>query len=368
VTKYNANNERIKRKYLTFLKQAKGQNEASIDAVAKAIARFESYNKFKDFKAFHFEQAIGFKAHLAKQKHHKTDKPLSLATMNSTVRHLKAFIEWLSQETGYKSRIKYSDAQYFNLSEKETRTAKAKRQAPVASVEQIKHVLAVMPNHTPIEKRDRALIAFTLLTGARDSAIASLKLKHIDLKAGTVYQDARDVNTKFSKTFTTCFFPVGDEVRDIVIEWVEYLKSECLMGNDDPLFPKTKMGQGEDNGFRVVGLSKEHWSNATAIRRIFKEAFALAGLPNFNPHSFRNTLAALGEKLCQSPEDFKAWSQNLGHEGVLTTFYSYGEVQSSRQVEIIQGLGESRDASIKGINTEALAKAVAREIQNQGVG
>ena len=32
--------------------------------------------------------------------------------------HLKAFIEWLSQETGYKSRVNYSDAQYFNLSEK----------------------------------------------------------------------------------------------------------------------------------------------------------------------------------------------------------------------------------------------------------
>ena len=45
MTKYNANNERIKRKYLTFLKQAKGQNEASIDAVAKALVRFESYNK-----------------------------------------------------------------------------------------------------------------------------------------------------------------------------------------------------------------------------------------------------------------------------------------------------------------------------------
>lgn len=38
--KYNANNERIKRKYLTFLKQAKGQNETSIDAVATAINRF----------------------------------------------------------------------------------------------------------------------------------------------------------------------------------------------------------------------------------------------------------------------------------------------------------------------------------------
>jgi len=89
MTKHNANNERIKRKYLTFLKQAKGQNESSIDAVAKALARFEFYNKYKDFKAFRFEQAIGFKKHLTNQKHHKTGKPLSLATMHGTVRHLK---------------------------------------------------------------------------------------------------------------------------------------------------------------------------------------------------------------------------------------------------------------------------------------
>lgn len=167
---------------------------------------------------------------------------------------MKAFIEWLSQESGYKSRIKYSDAEYFNLSEKEARTAKASRQKPVASVEQIKHVLAMMPNGTDIEKRDRALIAFTLLTGARDSAIASLKLKHIDVTAGTVYQDAREVNTKFSKSFTTCFFPVSDDVRDIVVQWVEYLKTDLLVGSDAPLFPKTKMGQGSDNRVWAVSI------------------------------------------------------------------------------------------------------------------
>ena len=134
--KHNANNERIKRKYLTFLSQAKGQNEATLDSVAKAISRFEHYNQYKDFKAFHFEQAIAFKKHLAKAKNQQTGKPLSLSTMNATVRHLRSFIEWLSQETGYKSRITYSDAQYFNLSEKETRTAKATRQKPVATNEQ----------------------------------------------------------------------------------------------------------------------------------------------------------------------------------------------------------------------------------------
>ena len=366
--KHNANNERIKRKYLTFLKQAKGQNEASIDAVAKALSRFESYNNYKDFKAFHFEQAIGFKKHLAKQQHHKTGNQLSLATLNSTARHLKAFIQWLSQEAGYRSRISYSDAEYFNLSEKEARTAKAKRQKPVATVEQIKHVLSVMPESTPTDKRNKALIAFTLLTGARDSAIASMKIKHIDFIADSVFQDAREVKTKFSKTFTTCFFPVGDEIRNIVFEWVEYLKNECLFGNDDPLFPKTKMGLGCNNNFEVVGLTNEHWSNATAIRKIFKNAFGFAGLTNFNPHSFRNTLTRLGEQKCRTPEEFKAWSQNFGHEGVMTTFISYGEVPESRQSVIFAEFNKPFKDIASVPDMGEFAKALAREMNIQNTG
>jgi hypothetical protein len=47
---------------------------------------------------------------------------------------------------------------------------------------------------------------------------------------------------------------------------------------------------------------------------------------------------ALGEKLCQSPEEFKAWSQNLGHEKVLTTFMSYGSVAGERQADILNEL------------------------------
>ncbi len=367
MTKNNANNERIKRKYLVYLKKAKGQDEATIDAVAKAINRFESYNKFKDFKAFHFEQAIGFKVHLASQKHHKTGEPLSLATMNGTVRHLKAFIEWLSQEPVYKSRIKFSDAEYFNLSEKEVRVAKAKRRKSVATLEQIKHVLRVMPNSTAIEKRDRALIAFTLLTGTRDGAMASLKLKHIDFKDDTVYQDAREVNTKFSKTFTTWFFPVGDEVREIVFEWVQYLKCEHLLGNDDPLFPKTKMSQGRDHNFEASGLTNEHWSSAAAIRKIFKNAFLLAGLPNFNPHSFRNTLTSLGAKMCQTVEEFKAWSQNLGHAGVLTTLFSYGNVQEGRQADIFKQFKEPR-VEVPATNAADFAKEVAKQMILQQAG
>ena len=364
--KHNPNNERIKRKYFHYLKEAKRQNEASLDAAAMALSRFENYTKYLDFKAFHHQQAVAFKKHLAEQIAQRSGEKLSKATLHATLGHLKHFFQWLAREPGYKSRIQFSDAEYFNISEKDMRVATARRQRPVPTLEQIKHVIASMPADSEIERRNRALIAFTLLTGARDSAIFSMKLKHVDLTEGCVYQDAREVKTKFSKTFMTYFFPVGKEIRRIVEDWVVYLRDEQLWGNDDPLFPATDIAVGSSQRFEAVGLKRAHWSTASPIRTIFRDAFNHAGMPYFNPHSFRNTLAQLGEKVCQTPEDFKAWSQNLGHEKVLTTFYSYGEVSPRRQGEIIQGLASSPHRSAQ-TSVEELAKAVVRELRGSKI-
>ena len=62
---YNPANERIKRKYFSFLKEAKRHSEPTVDAAAKALSRFEAYNRYRDFRVFHFEQAIAFKKLLA---------------------------------------------------------------------------------------------------------------------------------------------------------------------------------------------------------------------------------------------------------------------------------------------------------------
>ena len=361
--KHNPVNERIKHEYFEFLKEAKKQNEASVDAVAMALTRFEVYNKYCAFKAFHKKQAIGFKKYLSTQKNQVTGKTLSKATLNTTLRHLKIFFQWLYQQKGFKSGFNYTDTEYFNLSEKETRIATAKRNKPVPTMEQIKFVIDSMPCKTDIEKRNRALIAFTILTGARNSAIASFKIKHIDCDAETVFQDARDVKTKFSKTFTSNFFPVDDDIRNIVIDWVNYLTEELLFGNDDALFPKTRMINNKNRKFEAAGLKREHWSNATPIRKIFKEAFNNADLEYFNPHSFRNTLALFGQKKCSNPEEFKAWSQSLGHEHVLTTFISYGEVQPQRQAEIFKEL--KKPSSNKEQSPSDFVKAVAEEMRNQ---
>lgn len=55
---HNPENERIKRRYLAYLKEAKRRGEPSVDSAAKAFSRFEVYTKFRDFKAFHREQAV----------------------------------------------------------------------------------------------------------------------------------------------------------------------------------------------------------------------------------------------------------------------------------------------------------------------
>lgn len=363
--KHNAGNERIKHHYFTYLDQAYGYSEATIDAVAKALARFEQDTKCRDFKRFKQQQASDFKRHLAGQHNLVTGEPLSKATAHATLAHLKRFFHWLAGQPGYKSHLQYSDSDYFSLSRKDARIATARREQPVPTMEQIRHVLAVMPVGTDIERRNRALIAFTLLTGARDSAIASMKLKHVGLATRRVVQDAREVRTKFSKTFTTHFMPVGEEVRAIVTDWVTWLRVEKLWGENDPLFPATEVLPGANRCFGVTGLKRAHWSSAGPIRGIFRAAFTSAGLPYFIPHSFRHTLVHFAEGRCRTIEDFKAWSQSLGHEGVLVTLCSYGTVSEKRQGEIMRELETPLQAEHSDFR--ALARALLKEMSSSNL-
>ena len=97
---------------------------------------------------------------------------------------------------------------------------------------------------------------------------------------------------------------------------------------------------GPDLKLLSEGLDPVTWSSAGPIREIFKNSFQHAGISYFNPHSFRDTLVILGEQICKTPEQFKAWSQNLGHESPLTTFTSYGKVSLHRQDELVRGAGK----------------------------
>ncbi len=337
MTKYNPKNERIKKEFYDYLKESKGRDNKTLDQVRNSIFRFEEYTKFKDFLTFRKEQAIGFKKHLAKQKTKRTNEAMSKSTLLHISTNLKQFFIWLSDQKGFE-KIKLTEIDYFNLLENDIAIAKAKRFKNFPTLEQIKKVIFSLPANTEIEKRNQAIIAFIILTGARDSAVASLKIKHLDTYQKSITQDPSDgVKTKFGKLIYTKFFPVGDDVEQIIIDWVKYLKEVKLYGDNDPLFPRTKLAHNKNFAFEAQGLEPIFWKTTTQIREIFKTSFEKCQLPYFNPHSFRDTLSMIGKRTC-TIEQFQAWSQNLGHSKMSTSIDDYGNISTHRQFELIDGI------------------------------
>ncbi|MFZ4125034.1 MAG: tyrosine-type recombinase/integrase [Rickettsiales bacterium] len=357
--KNNHRNDRVKRDYLIWLKEAKQRSDATVEQARHAIDRLEAYTKFKDFATFNKEQAIGFKHALLESKSQRTGKPISISTVHHTLQAIKEFLAWLHGRQEYRCRIKPADVAYLNLTTGEERQAHTSGPKQYATLEEYRTALFAMPTETEIERRDQAIMALMLLTCMRDAAVISLKLKHINIARRHVFQDAREVNTKFKKTIETTFYPVGEDVDAIITDWVDYLVNKKDFLADDPLFPQTVNGHDEHRNFVPEGLGREHWANATAVRKIFRTAFERVGLPYVKPHTIRDTLTQLAYKLQLTGEELKAWSQNMGHDSLLTTMNSYGHISSERQAEIIGGLGKKPPATV---SDDSMAESIARKV------
>lgn len=338
MTKRVAENERAKRDYVFFLEQTEGLDEKSTDKVLAALRKFEESTGGKPFTKFHIEQAAGFKRSLARAKNPRTGKPLSHATVDATLAIVRKFFFWLAGRQGYRSKFSYNDAAYFKNSRKNARVAHAERDVAHPSKEAAQHAFEAMPWGTETEKRDRALFAFLMLTGARIGAVASLKLKHVNLPEQHVRQDAREVATKNAKTIDTWFFPVDRAYLECFTDWLTFLKVDKLFGPEDALFPKPLVGLKEGQGFANLGLSRKCYSSTAQLNRVIRTAFAKVQLPEYTPHSFRKTLFLYGAERCETLEQLKAWSLNLGHEHLATSYQSYLPMTRQRQREVLSAM------------------------------
>jgi integrase/recombinase XerD len=335
--KLNANNERTKRAYRIFLKEADGKAETTIEQIMKAIERYETFTSRADFGTFDQRKAVQFKDQMAAQE-------LAKATILSTVKALKRFFGWLSHQSGYRSRIRRNDIEYLNLADRDIRAAKAPADRPFPSLDQVRKAFSAMPNETTISNRNRAVFALLGLTGIRDGALVTLKLKHFNESELRILQNPNEVATKNAKRIDTFLINLAPELNEALTDWKRHLIEVELFGPSDPLFPKTMVGHDQNDCFVAQGITRGHWASAQSVRDIVKSAFEAVSLPYFHPHTFRHMLVVQAFKHCRTPEQLKAWSQNFGHEDVLTTLRSYGKIDLNRQRQILQSVGqESRD-------------------------
>lgn len=322
MSKVNLKNERLKTDWIEELEREDAAS--TIDHKLAALAFYEEVTGHLDFDKLSMEAVDQFIGAVIK-------RPTRSRTNVSLVNSVKSFFEWMVLDERLKGKQARKPIKALHLKRKDRTAARARQRKPLATVSQIIDTIAAMPKTNAVERRNRALMAFTLLTGARDGAIISMRMKHVDIDRKEIFQDPNEVDTKAGKQINTWFFPVGDFIVDEVVDYLAFLKNDLDFGPDDFLFPSTAMGQDENNQFTIAGLSKQRWASAQPMRDIFKTAFKANDLPYFNPHSFRNTLMALAYELQLDGESLKAWSQNLGHEKLDTSINSYGPVSLERQ-------------------------------------
>ena len=356
---FNPVNELVKKQYEEALIHGRCRDPKTVKAVWDAITLFERFTGKADFKTFSSEQAKGFKKWLEKQTNKDGDL-LSLSTVRGTLNNIREFFLWLAIHPKYVRKIDGRAVEYLRLSNNDNRAARASRDKIPPTVEELEKSLNAMPFGTDIEKRDKAIFAFMILTCVRDDALVSTRMKDVDIDQKTLWQDPKHVRTKFRKGIVTRFVsaPIPD-AEAIFINWYIHARDILKFSSDAPLFPQTLVAPNPQTlTFEVKGLSRDPWANAAPVREIFKKAFGNAGLPYFNPHLFRNTLVQWAEKNC-TPYEFKAISQNLGHEHAMTTYNSYGKLSERAQIEAIANLGRV-DPNMNNLATEKLLAELAR--------
>lgn len=352
MTRYNPENERVKKQYEEALLHGRHRAPSTVDAVWRAINLFEGFTDKKSFKTLNTEQAKGFKRWLTQQVSPKGE-PLSLSTVRSTLANIRDFFSWLVIHPKYIRKVDGRAVEYLRLSDNEERAGRATREKIAPTIEEVHKVLQIMPHATDVEKRNRAIIAFILITGVRDGALISLKHKDVDVGKREVWQDPKHVKTKNRKGITSQFIPIDALALEIVLEWISYTRDVLDMRQDDALFPKQKITNNPETlHFDMDRLSNEHWANATPVRNVFHDAFKTAGLPKCQPHTLRNTISTWALENCDQLQ-FKAISQSMGHDHAMTTYNSYATLPHDRLRKAIASIGKG-SAELSRVPTKTL--------------
>lgn len=340
----NHANEKVKRLYLKWLRGPRGCAETTIVAVERALHQFEESTSFKCFKTFSERQATAFKAWLDSKS--RNGRAMSNTTKYHTLRLVKGFFSWLASQPGYRSRISLDAVSYLTLDRRTVNEVLSPRPRPHPSLEQVKQLVESIDGRSELDRRDRAIVSFLLLTGIRYQALCSLNLGGVDLERREVSQEPRSgVHTKFGKAMTTMLLPFDEVLIQAVQDWVKHLREVRRFAPTDPLFPRTRLVQAPGSlSFRTDGVEPVFWRGGNSVRDILRTRSESAGLRYYPPHSYRHAACHLAIKLARTPEELKALSQNFGHEHVLTTLRTYGTIDQSRVADIISGMDFGQQA------------------------
>ena len=215
-----------------------------------------------------------------------------------------------------------------------------------------------------VDRRDRALVAFTYLSGMRDEAIISFPLGSLNIKELVIKQGPqKGCKTKFSKRIPGILFNFDDTLLQDILEWIDLLIKKGW-NPKDPLFPRSKRNrpQGDLCFCPATDVEQKCWKDTESLRDIFKERAKAKNLPYFPPKAFRSSAVLLALSFAKTGEEIKAISQCFGHEYIATTLACYGNLTEDKLLATLKKMTfQKKEPTSKEKKLEQITKILQDE-------
>ncbi len=330
-------NEVMKKRYSEFLRCAKQLSPLTVQCKLKSLYRFDDFCKNSEYKAFNKQMAKGFQDHLHKLSTKK--EGISASTTYQSLKDVQEFLFWLSDKSGYKSKLHVEDIQYLNPSRALTQMMNNRLpRAYPANLTYLKRLVLSIKGQGELELRDRAIIAVLIMTGIRAESLATLSVDCVDMDRWIIDQNpARGVRTKFRKRIYTVILKIDGLFMEALEDWFNFLKKQNV-ASDTPLFPKSHLSHEQGSFSFINNKVSSNFMRGSQISQILKHRCKAAGEKYYSAHSIRHLHERILEKASPKAEQIKAVSQNMGHTHLATTLFSYGYIPETDRINILRGL------------------------------
>lgn len=333
----------------------------------------KTIKQYKDVVWEYWEHIIEFKnlkttfnAEFAKKYKEYIIEKDSISTVAQKCYQLTRFYQYLySNPEKYENICKGLKALKLSKKEKTLRNSQKKSSESEKFAMSDFEKLIDFPENNVIDRRDKALLCFLLLSAGRIDAIRTAPIGSFNTKNYDFIQDPQlGMNTKFSKYIDSTLFRFKQEYIDIIVNWVNLLVKDYKFDKSAPLFPIISVDYKDTSKYIVT---KEFYKTQGSISSILRKRFKNIGQEGYSAHKFRHLALNTVWGLIRNGTQFKAVSQNIGHESMTTALKHYANMPPHEYKEIIRELvpNDCEERLIKDVSTQELLEIVRKRLANE---
>ena len=285
---------RIINEYLDYLKYQKNYSSLTVESYKRDIDEFVLYfisEGMTSFEEIKYQFLRGYLISLH-------EKDLSPVTINHKLTSLRSFYRYLQREEYV------SDNPFLLLKSLKTQ----QKNPDFLYVDEMIELLDSIDDHTPLGRRNKAMLELMYASGLRCSEVVSLTLKQIDFKSQILLIHGKGNKDRY--------VPFHDYVAELLYDYIETDRKELMLvqhHEHDYVFVNKNGGKMTNRG--VENVVNRVTQNYDPTKKI-------------HPHTFRHSFAT---HLLQRGVDLRTVQELLGHESISTTeIYTHVENQQVR--------------------------------------